>query len=132
MIIAYQGIDKTMNEYAGVVCAITVEPHPNADRLQVGHCLGQTVVVDMQTKSGDVGVYFPSGGRLTPEYATAMGMDKFLNNTLRIRPKRLRGVLSDGLWLPLKGELIKHCIGEEITSVCSKYYTPAEEQFFQR
>lgn len=88
--------------------------HPNADRLQLGECFGNTVCVDLSYTEGQVGVYFPTDGQLSVEFAEANNllrkkddagnncggyMDPSKRNVCAIR---LRGEKSDGLFLPLK------------------------------
>lgn len=87
--------------------------HPNADRLQLGECFGNTVCVSMEYVEGQVGVYFPTDGQLSVEYAEhnnllrkkdAEGnnvggyMDPNKRNVTSIK---LRGEKSDGLFMPL-------------------------------
>lgn len=91
-----------------------VRLHPNADRLQLGDCFGNTVCVDLSYTEGQVGVYFPTDGQLSVEFAEANNllrkkddagnniggyMDPSKRNICAIR---LRGEKSDGLFLPLK------------------------------
>ena len=91
-----------------------VRPHPNADRLQLGDCFGNTVCVDLSYTEGQIGVYFPTDGQLSVEFAEANNllskkdeagnncggyMDASKRNVCAIR---LRGEKSDGLFLPLK------------------------------
>lgn len=91
-----------------------VRPHPNADRLQLGDCFGNTVCVDLSYTEGQTGVYFPTDGQLSVEFAEANNllrkkddagnniggyMDPSKRNVCAIR---LRGEKSDGLFLPLK------------------------------
>lgn len=90
-----------------------VRKHPNADRLQLGECFGNTVCVDLSYENKQVGIYFPTDGQLSKEFAEA-------NNLLRIKDEngnniggymdpdkrnvkaiKLRGEKSDGLFLPL-------------------------------
>lgn len=97
-----------------------VRKHTNADRLQVGECFGNYVIVSMETQDNELGIYFPTDGRLGVEYCEA-------NNLLRkkdaegnniggyLEPDRrhvstlkLRGEKSDGLFMPLKS-LDKFC-----------------------
>lgn len=35
--------------------------HPNADRLQIGECFGNAVIVSMEYEDNQLGVYFPLG-----------------------------------------------------------------------
>lgn len=90
-----------------------IRKHSNADRLQVGYCFGNQIIVSLETQEGDMGVYFPTDGRLGMEFCIA-------NNLLRIKnadgtqgggylePEKrhvsslkLRGEISDGLFMPL-------------------------------
>ena len=50
--------------------------HPNADRLQLGECFGNTICVDLTYQPEQVGIYFPTDGQLSVEFAEA-------NNLLR-------------------------------------------------
>lgn len=45
--------------------------HPNADRLQIGECFGNAVIVSMEYEDNQLGVYFPSDGQLSAEFAEA-------------------------------------------------------------
>lgn len=117
--------------------------HSNADRLMVGECFGNFVIVSLETQDNELGVYFPTDGRLGMEYCEA-------NNLLRkkdengnqiggyLEPEKrhvsslkLRGEKSDGLFMPLKS-LEKFCNiadlkeGDTITVlngivICEKY-----------
>lgn len=43
--------------------------HTNADRLLCGECFGNTVIVDLGTDPDQLGVYFPTDGKLGLEFA---------------------------------------------------------------
>ena len=87
--------------------------HPNADRLQLAECFGNTVCVSMEYVADQVGVYFPTDGQLSMEFCEQNGllavyvdgvnvsggyMDAEKRN---IKTIKLRGEKSDGLFLPL-------------------------------
>ena len=88
--------------------------HPNADRLQIGECFGNAVIVSMEYEDGQIGVYFPSDGQLSVEFAEANNLlrkkDENGNNIggymdpdkRNVTAIKLRGEKSDGLFLPLK------------------------------
>lgn len=120
-----------------------VRLHPNADRLQLGDCFGNTVCVDLSYTEGQVGVYFPTDGQLSVEFAEANNllrkkddagnniggyMDPSKRNICAIR---LRGEKSDGLFLPLKslesfGDVSTLRVGDTIDvfnghEICCKY-----------
>jgi hypothetical protein len=117
--------------------------HSNADRLQVGECFGNYIIVDLKAQENELGVYFPTDGRLGIEFCE-------INNLLRkkdengnniggyLEPEKrhvttlkLRGEKSDGLFMPLTS-LEKFCDistlkeGDTITTlnrilICEKY-----------
>lgn len=70
-------------------------PHPNADRLAIAEVGGWKVVVLNTSKEGDLGVYFEIDSIL-PE-APWHNVDA---SKRRIRTVKLRGELSQGLFLP--------------------------------
>lgn len=90
-----------------------VRKHPNADRLQLGECFGNTVCVNMDYTDGQIGVYFPTDGQLSVEFAEKNNLvrkkDESGNNVggymdpdkRNVTAIRLRGEKSDGLFLPL-------------------------------
>lgn len=90
-----------------------VRKHPNADRLQLGDCFGNTVCVSMDYSEGQVGVYFPTDGQLSVEFAEQNNLlrkkDENGNNVggymdpnkRNVCAIRLRGEKSDGLFMPL-------------------------------
>ena len=46
--------------YAYITRLKNVRPHSNADRLKLGDCFGNTVVVSLEYEENQLGVYFPS------------------------------------------------------------------------
>ena len=133
--------------YQAYVCQIkNLRKHPNADRLQLGECFGNTVCVNLDYKENQIGAYFPTDGQLSVEFAE-------YNNLLRKKDEngnqiggymdpdkrnvtaiRLRGEKSDGLFLPLScldycfedGAAAHLSIGDTITvvnghDICTKY-----------
>lgn len=120
-----------------------VRPHPNADRLQLGECFGNTIVVSLDYTDNQLGIYFPSDGQLSVEFAEANNLlrkkDENGNNIggymdpdkRNVTAIKLRGEKSDGLFLPLQsleafgdvstlreGDRIENFNGHEI---CCKY-----------
>lgn len=120
-----------------------VRLHPNADRLQLGDCFGNTVCVDLSYTEGQVGAYFPTDGQLSVEFAEANNLlrkkDDAGNNIggyldpakRNICAIRLRNEKSDGLFLPLKslesfGDVSTLRVGDTIDvfnghEICCKY-----------
>ena len=117
--------------------------HPNADRLQIGECFGNAVVVSMEYEDNQLGIYFPSDGKLSVEFAEANNLlrkkDENGNNIggymdpdkRNVTAIRLRGEKSDGLFLPLKslesfGDITTLNEGDRIDNfnghlICEKY-----------
>ena len=88
--------------------------HPNADRLQIGECFGNAVVVSLEYTDNQLGIYFPCDGKLSVEFAEANNLlrkkDENGNNVggymdpdkRNVTALKLRGEKSDGLFLPLE------------------------------
>lgn len=88
--------------------------HTNADRLLCGDCFGNTVIVDLSTQPEQLGIYFPTDGQLSIEYASINNLvrrkDEAGNNVggyldpdkRNIKALKLRGEKSDGLFMPLE------------------------------
>ena len=90
-----------------------VRKHPNADRLQLADCFGNTVCVGLEYAEGEIGVYFPTDGQLSVEFCEQHNLvrkkDDAGNNVggyldpdkRNIKAIRLRGEKSDGIFMPL-------------------------------
>ena len=135
--------------YKAYITALTnVRKHPNADRLLLADVFGNTVCVSTDYTEGQVGIYFPTDGQLSVEFAEKNNLlrkkDDAGNNIggymdpnkRNVTAIRLRGEKSDGLFLPLSalnycyahgdasielrvGDVIDGCVnGHEI---CQKY-----------
>ena len=100
--------------YSGYITKLkNIRPHPNADRLNLAECFGNTVVIGKDYDENTLYVYFPTDGQLSEEYATINNLvrkkDDAGNNIggyldpdkRNIRAIRLRGEKSDGLVMPL-------------------------------
>ena len=120
-----------------------VHKHPNADRLQLGECFGNTVCVSLDYTEGQIGVYFPTDGQLSVEFADANNLvrkkDENGNNVggymdpdkRNVKAIKLRGEKSDGLFLPLHclepfGDITQLRVGDTIDvfnghEICKKY-----------
>ena len=90
-----------------------IRKHPNADRLNLGECFGNTVVIGKEYNEETLYIYFPTDGQLSEEYATinnlvrkkdenGVNIGGYLDENKRnICAVRLRGERSDGLVMPL-------------------------------
>ena len=136
--------------YKAYITKLTnVRPHPNADRLLLGDCFGNTVCVSTEYTDGQVGIYFPTDGQVSVEYAEynnllrkkdAEGnniggyMDPNKRNVCAIK---LRGEKSDGLFMPLEslawaGDISTLKVGDAIDvwngkEICKKYIPAVRE-----
>lgn len=136
--------------YQAIVSSVTVRKHPNADRLQIGSVRGATVIVGIDVKDGELGLFFTSDGQLSEQFATANNLVRIKNEdgtysggmfdaNRRVRAMNLRGVKSEGFWCPV--DYLRNVPGIKAATVdnlkdgdtfdtldgvpiCNKYYTP--------
>lgn len=131
--------------YNAYVCRIkNLRKHNNADKLMLGECFGNTVCVDTSYEVDELGIYFPTDGQVSPEFAEnnnllrkkdengkSIGgyMDPMKRNITTIR---LRGEKSDGLFLHLSCVSYTGALLNELTEgfafttlngheICKKY-----------
>jgi hypothetical protein len=139
--------------HAGIICEVRVRKHPNANNLQIGECLGYQVLVGKEVSNGQLGIFFGADLQLGLEFSlrnnllrkhpeTGQPLTGYLEPSRRVRVIKLRGVNSEGLWLPVKAlapwanpDLLR--LGEEITelngvSICQKYESPATQAAKQK
>ena len=132
--------------YCGYITNIkNLRPHPNADRLDLGECFGNTVCVGRwEYAEGDVILYFPTDGQLSEEFCAQHDLVRrkdengnpaggYLEPGKRnIRAINLRGSKSDGLVMPLSCleytgvDMATLTVGTPITvvnghEICCKY-----------
>ena len=144
--------------HCGYVVKVTeLRKHSNADRLQVATFFGNDTIVDLSTKVGDLGVYFPVDLQLSEEYCEKNNLVRkkdengnnvggFLDPEKRnIKAIKLRGEKSDGLFMPLCSldycfaefennpyvEITEFSVGDQITVVngheICKKYIPKKQ-----
>lgn len=118
--------------YKAYVTILTnVRKHPNADRLLLADCFGNTVCVSTDYSENQLGVYFPTDGQLSVEFAeknnlvrkkddagNSIGgyMDPDKRNVTAIR---LRGEKSDGLFLPISCLNYCYAHGDASIELCA-------------
>ena len=136
--------DGIMGTHCGYVVKVDkIRPHENADRLQIAEFFGNSTVVDLKIKVGDIGIYFPTDLQVSKEFAEANDLLRrkdengkpcggFLDPDKRnIKAIRLRGEKSDGLYLPIScletfGDVSTLNVGDTIDvfnghEICKKY-----------
>lgn len=91
-----------MSTFEAKVYKLTIEPHNNADTLELA-VIGdyRSVVRKDQFKTGDLGVYIPEGAIVPEPVLYQLGLLGKLAgpNKDRVKTQRLRGVVSQGLVL---------------------------------
>ena len=127
-----------------------VRPHPNADRMLLADCFGNTVCVGLEAKENDVVIYFPVDGELSKEYAEINDLVRIKNEDgtysggyldpkkRNIKAIKLRGEKSDGLVMPLEslssfGDVSTLQVGDTIDvfngyEICKKYIPKVKEK----
>jgi hypothetical protein len=135
--------------YKAIICKLDkVYSHPNADRVQLAIVLGNQVVLGLNYKPGDLGIYFDTDGQLSHEYCVANDLyprfDKdgkrigggFIDpKNRKIRAQNFRGEKSYGFWMSISSlEFTNYDISklkqgdsfDELNGVpiCNKYFTP--------
>ena len=57
-----------MSQHCGYIVKIEeLHPHSNADRLQIATIFSQSIIVGLNTKIGDIGIFFPTDLQLSEE-----------------------------------------------------------------
>lgn len=92
------------------VVRVTIQEHPNADALEIAQVRGyQSIVRKGQFETGDLAVYIPEQA-IVPEWLLRRlnlwdddkGKGKLAgSNGDRVKAQKIRGVLSQGILLPL-------------------------------
>lgn len=106
-----------MSAFACEVVRLKIEPHPNADAIEIAR-IGdyQSIVKKGQFKDGDLGVYIPEQAVLPEWLLREMGFwdEAKQKGTLhgamgnRVKAIKLRGVLSQGIVLALDGDKLTY------------------------
>lgn len=99
------------NYVASVAEIKILRPHPNADKLQIALIAGNSVVVGLDQKIGDIGIYFPLECQISEWFLSEMNLysDSSLNADItkkgyftpssRVKAVRLRQEPSEGIWI---------------------------------
>lgn len=100
--------------YTGFVVKVEhLRKHSNADRLQIATFFGNDTIVGLDTKIGDIGIYFPTDGQLSERFCAVNDLVRrkdengkqaggYLDPEKRnIKALKLRGEKSDGLYMPI-------------------------------
>lgn len=99
-----------MAEFEAKVYKLTIEEHPNADRLELARVGDyRSIVQKGQFKTGDLGVYIPEAAVLPEWLIEELGLEGRLagKQKNRVKAVKLRKVLSQGLVYPVVDGQIK-------------------------
>jgi RNA ligase (TIGR02306 family) len=109
-----------------------IEPHPNADRLEVAYIIGTTAVVPKDTfKVYDMVDFFPPDVTMSEETANKLGVLKYLksdtvNNVKVVKAVKIRGVVSYGIVIKSPVERVR---GQDLSSEYNTgKYEPQEDK----
>ena len=104
----------TYTAYVTRIKNVRKHPDPETHSLQVAECFGNQVIVGLNTKTDDIGIYFMSDGRLSDEFlttnnlvrkvdpATGKNIGGLFDTNGKVRTQKLRGEKSDGFFCPLE------------------------------
>ena len=98
-----------MSNFECLVVLLTIEPHPNADKLEVARVKGYSCVVGKnQYKTGDLAVYFPIDSMIPKDILKELDLTGALKGPEKNRVKmvKLRGTVSEGILYPINGKKI--------------------------
>lgn len=94
-----------MSTFKVPVEVVTIEPHPNADALEIASIQGfQAIVKKGQFESGQLVAYIPEAAIVPDDLLESMGLKGALHgpDKNRVKAIRLRGVVSQGLVYPVR------------------------------
>lgn len=135
-----------MNNTAVFVRINNIRPHSNADRLKLVTIFGNQVIIGIESKEGDVGIYFDANLQLSEEFALKNDLIRRKNEdgtisggmfdkNRKVRCQKFRGERSDGFFIPINslsyiGDIVvekdtiiingkyKYKIGDEFNDLC--------------
>ena len=112
-----------MSEFKSDIHVITIEPHPNADRIEIAKVGEYNCIVAKDAfKTGDLAAYIPEGAIVPEDVLEELGLTGRLSgsNKNRVKAIKLRGVLSQGIVHPVKTgrlEMIVCKEGDDVTEI---------------
>ena len=100
------------NNKAIIVKIKNVRKHCNADRLNCTDIFGYNIIVGLEVKVGDIGLYFPEGVQLSTEFCEANNLVRkkdengnvtggMFEESRRVKTLKLRKEKSEGFFIPL-------------------------------
>jgi RNA ligase (TIGR02306 family) len=98
-----------------VVKISSVNPHPNADRLDIASIEGmayQVITAKGNFKVGDLAVYFPIDSVIPDQFLDKFGIRAYYSK--KLRAAKLRGIFSEGLLIPVDANFNGN-VGDDVT-----------------
>lgn len=109
-----------------VVKINSINPHPNADRLDIVTIKGaayQIITAKGDFEIGDLAFYFPVDSVIPDKFLDKFGIRSYYDR--KLRAAKLRGIFSEGLLVPVDGDF-KGNVGDDVTEFfgVTKYEYP--------
>ena len=98
-----------------VVKIDSINPHPNADRLDIATFAGmgyQVITAKGNFKNEDLAFYFPIDSVIPDRYLDEFNIRQYYSK--KLRAAKLRGIFSEGLLIPVGNEFIGN-VGDDYT-----------------
>lgn len=98
-----------------VVKIDSINPHPNADRLDIASIEGmayQVITAKGNFQAGDLAFYFPIDSVIPDNFLDKFGIRSYYSK--KLRAAKLRGIFSEGLLIPVEADF-KGNIGDDVT-----------------
>lgn len=104
----------------------TINPHPNADRLDIATIEGmayQVITAKGNFEVGDLAFYFPIDSVIPDNYLDKFGIRSYYSK--KLRAAKLRGIFSEGLLIPVDADFDGN-VGDDVTEYfgVTKYEYP--------
>ena len=115
-----------------LIYEVKIEPHPNADRLEIATVEGYECITEKGLfKTGDLAAYIPEQSVVPADILEELGLTGRLAGSKKNRVKaiRLRGVFSQGILYPVDGKKLnlgKPKVGDSVAGALgiTKYEVP--------
>ena len=100
-----------MSKFECELVTITIEKHPNADRLEIAKINDYICIVEKGIyKSGDTAIYIPEGAIVPKNILDELGLELAGKDKNRVKAIKLRKILSQGILYPITGKVFpKFC-----------------------
>ena len=95
-----------MSKFECELVTITIEKHPNADRLEIAKVNDYICIVEKGIyKSGDTAIYIPEGAIVPKNILDELGLELAGKDKNRVKAIKLRKILSQGILYPITGKV---------------------------